>query len=611
MGLTTEETYKILDDNGDEVNRQFIEKVDGDSKYTHIYSDEANAYMDSYDYYVEKENFSGGVTKRLNEVVLIFYDDYTSYNTYDIGATDEDTNRVENIGGTYGSKIFEKNDDGSYSPISGQPLRNNSKNKTYQYICSTNFINNVIGNYTATDGSIYSYDFLDFKIYIANKQIEKISYEFNLNFTDTEGNTTLYHYIGNGEFKNIGSTNIVVPTDPNEDIQIDERLIDLYNSIDPTNYSYEETFNIYDNNGNQVDFYSSDKKTITSGLYQEYIDDPYVQVNLYGSYDDKDDPSLYDCGLVKDYYYYGKFNVYNYFQIAEEGDGRDNSQNISGSYSYTTHGKYLKDYLKYFEYSRTNSKGVQLFNLKKTYLSRYGSLLIGSVSLNASLEFQNSLTLSLNLDGSAKISYEYYNYDSDGNKIGTIEGNGTYFNFGTTSVSIPNFNEELINNELEETINDFSSIEGLTTNEKLSIKNYKNYCNVDVLFNNHYPMFYYDDDIKEKPYFYTDDSICVSYENGSETINETIYKSLNADFSQINIDWFMLNGGLYYVSNDYLESFYSNVFGLSGEDYKFSSASIEITSNTITFTLSYLIRIQREDKSYDIFYINAVVSYSK
>lgn len=612
---TYHEEYKVIDEEGNVSNRVFDEMIDGENSYTNQYVESIDNYMESYEYFIDKESFSGGVSHRLQEVTLTHSETGVTYSTYDVGVVDESYNRVQNLGGSYGVKIFAYDEDERcFSPVDGAPENNNKEGKTYLYIAASHFVHGFIGNYTSNAGVTYHYEINDFRIYIANKTISKVSYDFTLSLTENDV-TKSYNYIGDGVFSDVGTSAIVIPTDPNDEIELDSRLESLYETLGADSYSYEETFSLEDSSGEALPFYTDGQTSIYDGKYYEYVEGDALKRTLYGLYYSNDDESQIEYGLIDDYYYFGAFNLYNYYEILD-GSDRTYSVNYSGSYSFDSYIAVLQSYLKYFSYVRTTTKGTEIFSLKDDYLSHYGNALILSASDNVSLDFAESMQLSIKSDGAISLSYDYKTYDSDtGDFVGYCLGEIKLSNISSTEVDIPGFDESCIDRTLENLLGEYVSDGNYTHSGQASVKGLGQNAK-ECLITIRKGAYSLDFDELENPslFYYDNSSHMVQVNIGSEDAPtyKDVFPLLRFDLSKLDLDWLYLSGGIYWVSSDSIEAFFANVLGLSGEDYNFITVYFQIDgSENIDMYLSYQTRITNEQGKYEVFTVNCVVEISK
>lgn len=606
---TYHESYKVIDENGNSDSRVFDEIIDGESSYTNVYNESINNYIESYEYYIDKESFAGGVSHRLQEVTLIHSDDKVTYSTYDVGVVDESYNRVYNLGASYGVKIFKYVEDGDYfTPLDGGPENNNKDNKTYLYIASANFINSIIGNYTSNSGITYLYEINDFKVYIEDEKLKKVTYDYTLYLTEND-ETKTYNYIGIGEFSNVGDSAIIIPTDPNDEIELDSRLEDLYEKLDCNNYSYEEDFYVEDSSGEKLPFYTFNNNSFYDGKYYEYQDDEKIKRTLYGLYYSSSDDSEIEYGLIDDYYYYGRFNVYNYYEILD-GSDRSYSLNYEGSYSFSSYTSKLKEYLKYFEYSRTNNKGNLIFNLKDDYLEHYGNLLIESVNDNATLDFAESMQLIVKADGKVTLSYDYKTYDDSDNFIGYCIGEINLFDIGETEVIIPGFDSSYIDSTFENLINKYIQNNYYISTSDVEIKSYgTNKKQATYQINGGSSSLVFDETNDPFLFIYdkTSSSIKVNLSCNNTYKYSEVYSDLEFDLSKLNFDYLSLSNDVYWIDNSYIDLFYEDVLNMSGSNYNFISACFKIDENNeLVIELQYQIRIKNDKDRYEVFYISSV-----
>lgn len=609
---TYDEKVTIIDESGNEVVRTYQEQVMKDAFHYYGYFDSIDCYYDDYVYKIYKESFSGGKYVTSYETLLIYYEDYTDYQSYDMDIEDDTLSKVENIGGQFGTKIYEYVENGNYyTPINAKPEKYNPKDYTYLDYACLGFIHGLYGNYTASDGTTYQYTFNTLKFYLnENNQLYRVNYDYILNITKNNI-TNEYHYVGNGSFSNIGTTSFSVPSDPNEDITIDSRLEGALASISTTNYTYEETYFITDENGERLNQSLEEGVTSDTSYFKESVDGQYVfneySVNAIVSYDNDDNPVYKYCRL-KDYYYFGEEKCLNYYEV---GDFFNHTQMINGTYKYSGIAENYQSYLKFFKYVNTktvNGQEIHNFRLTSSYLKLYGKELIASVSSN-----QNASITSLNLQVSnnqiVKVTYVYDYYDVDNNYIGECEGTITFSNFNSTNIEIPNFDESICNNTVFEDTLDYLSSNShfvITSGEASYYRfgystscKYTNYGSFKIS-NSTEDTFYYD----EEGNLYL-----------KLVIDEKVYSFMvipfaNDDLSFINRDDFIVDSnGYYFLDSEKFDEYMNLLFTFPDDvEIRPTQLFIEVKSNLVDIHFAYHLRYKLSDNSYAIIYVSGKVT---
>lgn len=609
---TYDETVSIVDQNGNEVVREYQEQVMADAFHYYNYLDSIDCYYDDYIYKVYKESFSGGAYATSYETLLIYYDDYTDYQTYDMDILDDSISKLENVGGSYGSKIYEYVEDGNYyTPRQGKPERYNPKDYTYLDVASLAFIHGLYGNYTAGDGTTYQYQFNDLKIYLnEQKEMYRVTYDYNLQITKG-GAISEYHYVGNGSFSNIGTTSFAIPSDPNEDIVMDERLEGVYQNINPSNYTYEETYSIVADDGSKKNFSLEEGVVSETSYLKEMVDGSYVYneypVNAVTAYDDDGQPEYHYCSL-KDYYYFGEEKCLNYFEV---GDSYSNRQLVTGSYQYSGIAEKYKEYLKFFKYSSTrtiNGQEVMVFRLTSSYLKLYGKELIATIGSNQTASV-TSLILQISNDQIYSISYTYDYYDTSNTYIGECEGTIALSDFGTTEVSNENIDESLCDNTDFEDIVAYLSEHDHTVLNAATASYFKNGYSVSGIYAS-YGASKIVSAVEDTFYYDENGNLYLKVMIDDQEYHLEIVPFDDFDLSVLRREDFYVDSNGYYILNsDKMEEYFAAIFRFEGEaELKPVQFYLEIQNNTLNLYYSYHMRYRIDEDTYAVIYVSGQIA---
>ncbi len=611
---TYTEKYVITDEDNNQKEFDYIEQVNDRSFRYYAYSDYAECYYDEYTYDVKKENFSGNISSTSYVTSLYYYDDHTEYYSSDAGTLDDSISRVAAMGSSFGTKSYIYNEEGNYyEPRLEKPERYNPNDFTYlDYDCRS-FIHGVIGNYTTADGLTYHYDFEYLRFYLTeNNTLAKATYKYTL--TKTKDNiSNVYVITGEGNFTNIGTTTIAVPSNPNDDIKIDSRLEGLYNSINLDNYTYEETYEVLNENNEPIDLFGVKGQPVYQAKNTESRNGRYVCEGAYGHVPKVDNEEEYDVEFVDQYFYYDEYRVIQTYKL------KNYEQlyfSIPGTYTFSPCINALKQYLKYFTFVRNKTvdgKEASIFALKNTYLKFYGTEFLKSLSPNDAVNF-SSMNLTVIGNEVNKITYEYDLY-KNGNKLGVASGTIKIGNFGTTEVNMPNFDPANFKvTALDDTVKELNKYNYHTKIEtQVSYFSKRSICKLTTIDDKNPTLVN-----KENEAYHLD-------ENGSLYADIDVEGNINkikvmdlpsVDINQIKQSDFRCDSsGDFVLKEENRESFFENVLGVykdhPKEDVNPGNVSINAsTSNGMVITLNYVLRYKGSDGKYITFYVNQTISIS-
>lgn len=609
---TYNEKYSITDENGETKTYDFIEQVNNRSFRNYMYSEFAGCYVDSYTYDVVSISFSGGVHTTTYDTSLYYYDDHTEYYSNDMDIEDDSVSSVERIGSSFGTKIYTYNEEEKYyTPRLEKPERYNPRNETYLDYASKSFIHGIYGEYTTNEGVSYHYDFIDLKFYLNDEGVfSKASYEYDLTITE-KGISKVYKCSGTGLFSNVGTTSFDIPTDPNNDIELDERLQGLYDSMNLTNYSYEETYSIYDDSDNKLELYGVEGQPVYDNVLKEKVNGRDVCLSHYGYVPRVDNQEEYDVEFVDEYYHYGDYNLVRSYKLQNY---EQLFFNYAGTYKFTPCIEALKNYLKYFKFVRTrtiNNQEAYVFSLPEVYAKMYGSSIVSSIDENSYTKF-NSLNLTIIGNEIYQISYDYDYYNKT-DYIGVCSGKIKINGFGTTEVNIPNFNE----NDYEVT-----TLQDSVNLLKDSSYNYKdsakisyfsnrtigNYTNINNSFNV--------TSEQENEYYLNDNKqLCLDMNLKDKDYTFAVLSKLDIDISKIDQSKFYCDSnGTFVLKSEYKNEFFKEVLPIEeqfGEgNVQPQNISIDANGAILQINLSYIVRFKLDDGSYVVFYITRSILIS-
>lgn len=615
---TYEETYTVTDEYNESIEYQYIEAVSGRTFRYYKWSDEVEGYMDSYTYNVTQTAFNGGTHVTTYETDLIYWPDgHVEYNVYDMDIEDDSLSKVAIMGSKYGTKIYEYNEEGNYyTPRREKPEKNNSDDFTYLYFASKSFIHGVNGEYTSSVGTSYHYDFIDLRFYLSEDgKLAKATYEYDLTITKNDASNT-YRVAGIGNFSKVGTTSIAIPSDPNNDLALDSRLEGLYNNINLENYSYTEKYSIYDDTDERVELYGIEGTPVYENKLEEKVDGKYVCLSGYGYVEKPNDEDGYDLEYVDQYFYYGDYNLVQTYTLENYGK---RTFEYAGSYSFSPCIEYLKGYLKYFKFSKERTiqgETAYVFSMPKAYRKLYAPDLISSIAQNQTVDFTDgSLLLTVIGNEIYKISYEYKYYDSNNEYVGVCSGTINIDNFGTTDVTIPDFNESdyevtklddvvtYLVNRKNKFINVSSSVSYFAggTTCTWSLKNGE----TKSLVNN-----------QENKYYTNDNGVLclnVNLYDKDRTFEILSYDEL--DISKIKQSDFICDtSGNFILPSGSEDKFYKDILHLDtkyGEgNYAARGVAISCTNRTLNISVNYSVRFALENGRYAVFYISQLFTYS-
>ena len=610
---TYNETVSVIDSNGNERELEYIEGVEGDTFRHYSYSFIANCYSDVYSYTIYKDSFNGGKSASTHETCIYYYDDYVDYQDYDMDILDDSISTLEALGGKYGIKVFEEKEDSTgkyFTPSREKPTKYNPKDYTYlDYACSS-FIHGIIGNYVDSNGTIYSYKYNDLRFYLDdNGDFYKATYSFDMDYTK-DGITTSYHVVGNGTFKDINKTKIVIPTNPNDEIVLDERLSKLYSAMNNKNYTYKETYNCFTKSGDNINFSKEDERIEDTMLYNEYVDDSRIKqeltCNVIFDYDENENP-IYRFATLNDYYYFGEEGFYNYYAF---DDFYSNYKYYPGQYEYKGVIDSYKNNLKYFKYvnSKTiNGELVDVFKLTSSYLKLFGKELVISAS-QSRYSSVTSLQLYVKDERIIRVSYAYDYNDENNNYIGECEGT-INIDFNSTVVEVPNVDLSFINNTLfEDTMNKYSS-SSYYIDSRTNVSCFSNRTTCEAYYLGKYNL----SDIEtEQEFTYQyglNHDLVATFDENGKSYDITIVPYNYIDFSKFNRDDFYLDGNSNYnLVEDKYDEYFANVFHFDETvDIKPIMFYLNISNSTITITYQYHLRYLTKDGNYVLYYINGTL----
>lgn len=613
---TYTETINIIDSEGNEDTKKFIEEVDNDTFRSYFYSYQADCYTDSYIYTVYKDSFNGGRSASSHETCILYYEDYTDYADYDMDILDDSVSRVENLGGKYGIKVFEEKEDDTgiyYTPNKEKPTKYNPDSYTYLDYASSSFIHGVIGNYVASDGTSYSYKFNDLRFYLnENGDLYKATYSFDMEYTKN-GVSKTYQVYGNGIFSNINKTKIVIPTNPNDDIVVDGRLKNLESAINTTNYIYKEKYTCYDEQGNNINFSKEKDRVEEIMFYNEYVNNNKVRqeasCNVIVDYDNDENP-VYRFATLNDYYYFGEEGYYNYYSF---DDFYNNSRYYNGEFSYSGMMNSLKENLKYFKYNSTkviNGEEVDVFKLTSSYLKLFGKELVISAS-SSRYSTVTSFLLYVKDDEIKKVNYSYDYYNENNEYIGECEGT-INISFNNVEIEVPELDESIVNNTLfEDTMEEYAS------------KSYKHDISSNVsCFSNRTSCEAFTSEstgfskitTNDKDYYHYDNNknLIAKYVDGDKTIETKVVPFNSIDFSKFRrIDFVVDGANNYNLKEEKFEEYFENVFNFDEKvEIKPIIFSLKINRGKIEITYQYHLRLKISNDKYVLYYINGLVKIS-
>ena len=613
---TYNETVTIIDNEGNEDTKKYTEQVDGDSFRYYFYSYDANCYSDSYTYTVYKNSFNGSTSASTHETCIFYYDDYTDYQDYDMDILDDSVSSIANLGGKYGIKVFEFKEDDSgsyYTPSREKPTRYNPNDYTYLDYAASSFIHGIVGNYVSSDGRIYSYKFNDLRFYLdENGDFYKTTYSFDMEYTKNDVTRT-YHVVGNGQFSEIGKTKIIVPSNPNDDIVLDDRLSRLYSAINSKNYSYKEKYQCFDSSENLINFSKEENRVEETMYYNEYVDNNKVKqeatCNVIVDYDSSENP-IYRFATLNDYYYFGEEAFYNYYTF---DDFYTNDRYYYGEYNYSGVIDKLKENLKYFKFSNTktiNGESVDVFKLTPSYLRLFGKDLVISASSNKYASV-TSLLLYVKDEKIVRINYAYDNYDGDKNYIGICEGT-INIDFNETNIEVPNVNLSIVNNTIfEDTMNSLSNKSykhDVTSN--VSCFSNRTSCSAFVQESMNIRKI----DASEKDCYYYDENnnLIAKYNDADGVKNIKIVPFNSIDFSKFNRNDFVVDGANNYnLKEEKFAEYFNNVFNFDENvEIKPMFFSLSIKDKKIEITYQYHLRYKTSAGNYALYYINGTIKIS-
>lgn len=616
---TYEETYTVTDANNESVEYQYIEAVNGRSFRYYKYNDEAGGYLDAYTYNVTSTAFNGGLHTTTYETDLIYWSDgHIEYKTYDMDIEDDAVSKVTIMGSSYGTKIYEYNEAGGYyTPRREKPERSNKDDLTYLGFASKAFIHDIKGEYTSTDGTSYHYDYIDLRFYLSEDgNLAKASYEYDVTITKNNVSNT-YRIEATGNFSKVGSTSITIPSDPNQDIVLDSRLEGLYNNINLNNYTYTETYSVEDDEGNKVELYGIEDTPIYENKVEEKASGKYVCSSGYGYVEKPDSEEEYDVEYVDQYFYYGDYNLVQTYTLKNYGK---RTYEYTGSYSFSPCIEGLKDYLKYFSFSREkeiNGQTAYVFIMRTEYRKLYASSIIRSIAQNQILDFDKNGLLSLMVIGNEiyRISYEYDYYDSNGKYIGLCSGKINIGNFGTTNVTIPDFDESKYEvTTLDDVVTYFTDRKSKFVNASINVSYFAGNSSCTWELKNGETKSLTN---KQDNEYYINDkgalSLDVNLYDKDRTFEIMSYQDL--DITKIKQSDFICDtSGNFVLSFEASDVFYKDMLHLDtkyGEgNYQARGVAISATNRTMNISISYSVRFALENGKYAVFFISQLITYS-
>ncbi len=613
---TYKETINVIDSKGNEFSKEFIEQVDNDSFRYYFYSFDAECYTDDYTYTVYKDLFNGKRGASTYETCIYYYEDYTDYASYDMDILDDSVSHIESLGGKYGIKVFEEKEDDNgnyYTPSREKPTKYNPNSYTYlDYACSS-FIHGIIGNYVASDGTTYSYQYNDLRFYLDEKgDFYKATYDFNMDYT-VKGVTTSYHVIGNGTFSDINSTKIVVPSDPNEELVLDDRLTKLYAAMNTKNYIYKEKYSCYDDLGNEVNYSKEDGNEKTSMFFNEYVDSNKVKqeasCNVIVDYDENDAP-IYRFATLYDYYYFGQEKYYNYYAF---DDFYENSYYQNGQYNYVGVMNSYKEHLKYFKFTNNktiNGEVVDVFKLPNNYLKLVGKELVIS-SQNSRYSTVTGLSLFVKDERIIRISYVYDYYDENNEYVGEVEGT-INVEFDTCNVEVPNVDVTFLDNNNFETLVEKFIASGYYIDSKVKVNCFSDRTYCDAYFYgkngisniNCEDQFYFEYGLKGDLY--------ANYNEGEKSHSIKVVPCNAIDFSAFSRDDFFVDSNNNYIlDSEKYDEYFKNVFKFDNNvDINPVNFYLTLTNTSITINFQYYLRYKLDDGTYAMYYVAGTLKIS-
>lgn len=360
---TYKERMSVTDDQGNLVQRDYIEEVDEDSLRTYGYSQYYGHLVDDYIYPVVKESYtsSSGYTKTYYNTTLTYKDDGVDYGSYDMDVSSPDWGgRLSYLSSChgYGLKIFKKAENDSYIPEEGKPGRYNPSEESYLDIAVKTFGHDIIGNYVSeATGESWNYHYDSISIFLDDLgNVAHVDYGYSYTYVDKEGVSHDYVVSASGSFSDIGSTKIEVPTDPDEDIVLDERLTVAKESIDVDNYSLDDRYSATGKDGNPISL-ALDGTNVNETIYHEERMGKYEYINASANYIadyDENESPIYRWLNADFYSYYGD-DAYYACRHFTNGEYEDVSQKAVGTYTKLTPLSQLDSYLRFFTYKSTNS----------------------------------------------------------------------------------------------------------------------------------------------------------------------------------------------------------------------------------------------------------------
>lgn len=615
---TYEEKYTVTDVNNNSVEHDYIEAVNGRSFRYYKYNDEVEGYIDSYTYNVTSAAFTGNLSTTTYETDLIYWPDgHVEYNTYDMDIEDDSLSKVAIMGAGYGTKIYEYNEAGGYyTPRREKPEKSNREDLTYLGFASRAFIHGINGEYTSSDGTSYHYDYIDLRFYLSEDgKLSKATYQYDLTITKN-GISNIYRIEGAGNFSKVGTTSIIVPADPNLDIQLDSRLEGLYNNINLENYTYTESYSIEDDDGNKVELYGIDATPVYENKLEEKASGRYVCSSGYGYVQKPNTEDEYDVEYVDQYFYYGDYNVVQTYTLNNYGKL---TFEYPGSYSFSPCIEGLKDYLKYFKYNKQRTidgKVAYVFSMQTQYRKLYASNVIRSISANQTLDFSDgTLNLIVIDDEIYKISYEYNYYDTNNKYVGLCSGTINIGDFGTTEVTIPGFVESDYKvTTLDDAVACLSKRKHKVSDATINVSYFAGNSSCEWILKDGEEVSLTTN--KDNNYYINNNGVlCFDtalYEK-DRTFEILSYEDI--DLSKIKqSDYLCDTSGNFVLSPEAYDTFYKDTLHLDtkyGEgNYQGRGVSISATNVSMKISVNYSVRFALENGKYAVFYVSQVVTYS-
>lgn len=615
---TYEEKYTVTDVNNNSVEHDYIEAVNGRSFRYYKYNDEVEGYIDSYTYNVTSAAFTGNLSTTTYETDLIYWPDgHVEYNTYDMDIEDDSLSKVAIMGAGYGTKIYEYNEAGGYyTPRREKPEKSNREDLTYLGFASRAFIHGINGEYTSSDGTSYHYDYIDLRFYLSEDgKLSKATYQYDLTITKN-GIPNIYRIEGTGNFSKVGTTSIIVPADPNLDIQLDSRLEGLYNNINLENYTYTESYSIEDDVGNKVELYGIEGTPVYENKLEEKASGRYVCSSGYGYVQKPNTEDEYDVEYVDQYFYYGDYNVVQTYTLNNYGKL---TFEYPGSYSFSPCIEGFKDYLKYFKYNKQRTidgKVAYVFSMQTQYRKLYASNVIRSISANQTLDFSDgTLNLTVIDDEIYKISYEYNYYDTNNKYVGLCSGTINIGDFGTTEVTIPGFVESDYKvTTLDDAAACLSKRKHKVSDATINVSYFAGNSSCEWILKDGEEISLTTN--KDNNYYINDNGVlCFDtalYEK-DRTFEILSYEDI--DLSKIKqSDYLCDTSGNFVLSPEAYDTFYKDILHLDtkyGEgNYQGRGVTISATNVSMKISVNYSVRFALENGKYAVFYVSQVVTYS-